>query len=191
MRSDAAYLRGLLDGTQTLPGLAIDTDLRWTLLTSLAACGAATEDEIVAEQARDNTATGRERAARALAARPTPQAKARAWSEGVESDSLTNTVVEAVGLGFAQAMDPEVLRPYIVTYHDALLEVWQSRTHAIAEAILVSYYPTLLADRELLEASQRWLDTHPEAPAGLVRLVAENRDGIARALRAQARDAHA
>ena len=188
---DAAYVRGLLEGTQTLPGLAIDTDLRWALLTSLAACGAATEEEIAAEQARDNTATGRERAARALAARPTPEAKARAWSEGVDGDSLTNTVVEAVGHGFAQALDPEVLRPYIVTYHDALLEVWQSRTHAIAEAILVSYYPTLLADHELLNASQQWLDSHPDAPAGLVRLVAENRDGIARALRAQARDADA
>jgi aminopeptidase N len=69
--------------------------------------------------------------------------------------------------------------------------VWQSRTHAIAEAILVSYYPTVLASAELLQASQEWLDAHPEAPAGLLRLVAENRDGIARALSAQARDADA
>ena len=189
--ADAAYLRALLEGTEQLEGLAMDTELRWTLLTSLAACGEATEEEIAAEQERDNTATGRERAARARAARPTAQAKAQAWTEGVESVGLTNSIVEAIGLGFTQANDPEVLRPYIAKYHDAVLSVWQSRTHAIAEAILVSYYPTVLASAELLQASQQWLDAHADAPAGLLRLVAENRDGIARALTAQARDADA
>jgi aminopeptidase N len=188
---DAAYLRTLLDGTATLEGLAVDTEMRWTLLTSLAASGEATEEEIATEHARDNTATGRERAARALAAMPTPEAKARAWAEGVEGVTLTNSVVEAVGLGFAQARDPELLQPYIARYHDVLLDVWESRTHAIAEAILVTYYPTVLASQELLDASQQWLDAHPDAPAGLVRLVAENRDGIARALRAQSRDVDA
>jgi aminopeptidase N len=186
--ADAEYLRGLLDGTEVLDGLAVDTEMRWTLLTALAAVGRATEAQIDAEQQRDNTATGRERAARALAAIPTAQMKAAAWREGVEKDGLPNSVVEAIGLGFGRASDPEVLRPYVERYHDALLQVWESRTHAIAEAILTTYYPMLLADRELLDASQRWLDAHRDAPAGLTRLVAENRDAVARALKAQARD---
>ena len=188
---DAAYLRGLFDGTTTLEGLAVDTEMRWTLLTALAAAGVATRDEVDAELERDNTATGRERAARALAAMPTEEAKATAWRQGVEDTSLPNSVVEAIGLGFTQATDPELLRPYVERYHDALLDIWESRTHAIAESILVTYYPTVLADQHLLDASQGWLDAHADAPAGLVRLVAENRDGIARALRAQARDADA
>jgi aminopeptidase N len=186
---DAEYLRALYDGTQVLEGLAVDTEMRWTLLTALAAGGRATEAEIDAEHARDNTATGRERAARALAAIPTPATKAEAWRQGVEQDSLPNSVVEAIGLGFGRTSDPEVLRPYIEKYHDVLLHVWESRTHAIAEAILVTYYPTVLASGELLEASERWLAAHgSSAPAGLTRLVAENRDAVARALRAQARD---
>ena len=114
--------------------------------------------------------------------------KAAAWREGVEKDGLPNSVVEAVGLGFGRASDPEVLRPYVARYHDAVLEVWESRTHAIAEVILTAYYPMVLADRELLDASQQWLDAHQGAPAGLTRLVAENRDAVARALRAQDRD---
>ena len=46
---------------------AIDTEMRWTLLTSMAAAGVASEAEITAERERDNTSTGREREARALA----------------------------------------------------------------------------------------------------------------------------
>ncbi|KQU66492.1 aminopeptidase N [Phycicoccus sp. Root101] len=189
--ADADFLRGLLDGTGSLEGLAVDTEMRWMLLTALAAVGSATEEEIAAEQARDNTSTGRERAARALAARPTAEVKAQAWHDGVEDPSLPNSVVEATGLGFTQALDTELLRPYVERYHDALLDIWESRTHAIAESILVTYYPTVLADQGLLDASQAWLDSHPDAPAGLVRLVAENRDGVARALQAQSRDADA
>ncbi|WP_406831468.1 aminopeptidase N [Pedococcus sp. KACC 23699] len=188
---DATWLRGLLEGTQSLEGLAVDTEMRWSLLSAMAAGGAATEAEIDAEQQRDNTATGRERAARARAAMPTEQAKAAAWQAGVEDTSLPNSVVEATGLGFTQALDTELLRPYVEKYHDALLDIWESRTHAIAESILVTYYPNVLADEHLLAATQGWLDAHPDAPAGLVRLVAENRDGVVRALRAQSRDADA
>ena len=61
--------------------------------------------------------------------------------------------------------------------------------HAIAEGIVQQFYPAALASRELLEATQAWLDANREAPAALVRLVSENRDSIARALRAQERDA--
>ncbi|WP_270887594.1 aminopeptidase N [Pedococcus sp. 5OH_020] len=189
--ADAAYLRGLFDGTQELPGLAIDTEMRWTLLTAMAAVGAATEQEIAAEQERDNTLTGRERAAKALAVMPTPERKEAAWREAVEGEGLPNTIIEAIGQGFGRATDPQVLRPFVARYHDCLVSLWESRTHAIAEVVLTTFYPSVLADQELLDASEQWLATHHDAPAGLVRLVAENRDGVARALRAQARDADA
>ena len=50
----AAVVRGLLDGTGALEGLSIDADMRWALLTSLVAAGAAGEDEIEAELDRDS-----------------------------------------------------------------------------------------------------------------------------------------
>ncbi|MDF2092888.1 aminopeptidase N [Knoellia sp. 3-2P3] len=186
---DAGYVRGLLEGTEVLDGLAIDTEMRWTLLTSMAAAGAADEAQVRAERERDNTSTGREREARALAARPTPEAKAAAWAAGVESDQLPNSVLDATSLGFGRAVDPTLLLPYVENYHAMLLEVWDRRTHAIAESIVQQFYPAALANQELLDATQAWLDAHRDAPAALVRLVSENRDSIARALRAQERDA--
>jgi aminopeptidase N len=46
-----------------------------------------------------------------------------------------------------------------------------------------------LADSELVDASQSWLDANPQAAAALRRVVSENRDGVARALAVQERDA--
>ena len=66
-----AVVRALLDGTEQLGELVVDTDLRWHLLHQLVASGKAADDEIDRELDADDTATGRRQAAAALAARPT------------------------------------------------------------------------------------------------------------------------
>jgi aminopeptidase N len=185
---DAAYLRDLLDGTQVLDGLAVDTDMRWRLLTSLAACGAATAEDIDAEQQRDNTATGHERAEQARASFPTAEAKAAAWRRGVEEDGLTNAVLEAVAAGFGTVRDTSLLEPYVEKYHAMLDTVETKTSHAIIEILVRGFYPAALADARLHDATQSWLTAHPGAHAAMRRMVAENRDPIARALRAQQRD---
>jgi aminopeptidase N len=185
---DVAWIRGLLDSRVVLDGLAIDTEMRWTLLTSLATAGAAEESEIEAERQADNTATGHERAARALAAIPTAEAKAKAWRKVIEEEGLPNQTVDAIAQGFVRVHDTELLKPFVDLYHGMLSRLWTSRTHAIAEAVVEGFYPVALANRELADASQAWLDANPgEAPA-LRRVVSENRDGVTRALAAQQRD---
>ncbi|MFQ6172983.1 aminopeptidase N [Oryzobacter sp. R7] len=188
---DTSRLRALLDGTETLEGLAVDFEMRWTLLTALVASGAAGAEEVEAERRREDTATGRERAARAHAAVPTAEAKAQAWAAAVEGDGLPNAIVEATGLGFTRMGTPaELLRPYVERYH-AVLDALPERkgSHAVVESVVQVFYPRPLADRELHDATQAWLDAHRTAPAALRRLVVENRDPVARALAAQERDA--
>ncbi len=186
---DTAYLAGLLDGSRTLDGLDVDTDMRWTLLTALAGAGVATEEDIDAEKARDDTATGRERAARALASIPTAVMKEAAWREAVDRDGMPNSVVDAVALGFGRSGAARVLEPFVERYHAMLDRVEEKKSHAIIEAIVTGFYPRTLASAELRDATQTWLDTHGDAEPSLVRLVAENRDSVARSLAAQARDA--
>ena len=187
--TDTTWLRALLKGRAVLEGLAIDTEMRWTLLTSLAMAGAAGESEIEAERQRDNTATGRERAARALAILPTAEAKARAWQRVIEEEGLPNQTVGAIAQGFGRVHEPALLAPYVKKYHAMLGSLWGSRTHAIAESVVLGFYPVMLASRELVDASQHWLDANPEATPALRRVVSENRDGVERALAAQQRDA--
>jgi aminopeptidase N len=186
---DLAWVRGLLDSTAVLDGLAIDTEMRWTLLTSLATAGAAGQREIEAERQKDDTATGYERAARAMASIPTAEAKAAAWQKVIEQEGLPNQTVDAIAQGFVKVHDLALLEPYVEKYHSMLTTLWETRTHAIAKSIVEGFYPMPLADRELRDASQSWLDDNPEAATGLRRVVSENRDGVNRALAAQDRDA--
>ncbi|MDP9393855.1 MAG: aminopeptidase N [Actinomycetota bacterium] len=182
-------VRGLLDGTTALDGLDIDTDLRWHLLHRLVATGRAGDADIEAELARDNTATGQRHAAAARAARPTPEAKEEAWAAVVERDDLPNALQTATIGGFGQVDQRELLRPFVDRYFDVIADVWAKRTNETAQNIVIGFYPTLLADQAVVDRTDDWLATTTEAVPALRRLVVESRDGVARALRAQARDA--
>ena len=56
---------------------------------------------------------------------------------------------------------------------------------------MIGLFPIPLADQRVVDAADRWLADHEDAVPALRRLVIEQRDGVARALRAQARDAQA
>ncbi|MDI3421849.1 aminopeptidase N [Streptomyces luteolus] len=183
-------LDALLDGTQTIEGLAVDTELRWAFVERLAATGRADEEEIAAEYERDKTAAGERHAATARAARPTAEAKAEAWASVVESDKLPNAVQEAVIAGFVQVDQRELLAPYTEKYFAAVKDVWASRSHEMAQQIAVGLYPSLQISQATLDTTDAWLAIE-DPGAALRRLVSESRAGVERALKAQAADAAA
>ncbi|MFE6283431.1 aminopeptidase N [Streptomyces sp. NPDC057877] len=183
-------LEGLLDGSQSVEGLVVDTELRWAFVQRLAAVGRFDETEIAGEYERDRTAAGERHAATARAARPTPGAKAEAWASVVESDKLPNAVQEAVISGFVQTDQRELLAPYTDRFFDAVKDVWDSRSHEMAQQIAVGLYPSVQVAEETLTKTDAWLASAEPTPA-LRRLVSESRAGVERALKAQAADAAA
>ncbi|WP_327175837.1 aminopeptidase N [Streptomyces sp. NBC_01335] len=183
-------LQGLLDGTKAVEGLAVDTELRWAFVQRLAATGLLDEEEIAAEYERDRTAAGERHAAEARAARPSEEAKAEAWALVVESDKLPNAVQEAVIGGFVQTEQRELLAPYAEKYFAAVKEVWDSRSHEMAQQVAIGLYPAIQVSQETLDATDAWLAS-AEPNAALRRLMSESRAGVERALRAQAADAAA
>ena len=184
-----SHVRRLLDGEASVDGLTIDTDLRWHLVHRLAAAGLVGTDALDREQDRDDTATGRRHAAAARAALPDSAAKQAAWTSVVDADDLPTAVQAAVIGGFAHADQRDLLRPFVAPYFDSLLDVWAQRTNETAQQIVVGLFPTLLAEQATVDAADAWLAGHESAPPALRRLVTESRDGVARALRAQQRDA--
>ncbi|WP_326694894.1 aminopeptidase N [Streptomyces sp. NBC_01766] len=183
-------LVGLLEGTESVEGLAVDTELRWAFVHRLAAVGRFDEEEIAGELVRDRTSAGERHAASARAARPTEAAKAEAWASVVESDQLPNAVQEAVIGGFVQTDQRELLAPYTEKYFAAVKKVWDSRSHEMAQQVAVGLYPSLQVSQETLDATDAWLAS-AEPSAALRRLISESRSGVERALRAQAADAGA
>ncbi|PBC77357.1 aminopeptidase N [Streptomyces sp. TLI_235] len=188
-RTDAqlGLLAGLLDGSETIEGLAVDTELRWSLLARLVATGRADDKAVDEELVRDNTSSGQEHAASCRAARPTAEAKAEAWASVVESDKLTNYVQEAVIGGFQQADQRALIAPYREKYFAAVKGVWESRSHEISQQIIVGLFPAYQVEQATLDATDAWLASADPAPA-LRRQVVESRAGVERALKAQAAD---
>ncbi|CAM5431494.1 Aminopeptidase N (Fragment) OS=Streptomyces rochei OX=1928 GN=pepN PE=3 SV=1 [Streptomyces rochei] len=181
-------LRGLLEGTEKIDGLEVDQELRWAFLEPLAAHGEADEGVLAAELARDDTASGKRHQVRCLAARPSAAVKAQAWAQVVESDALSNALVEATIAGFAQPSQRELVAPYAEKYFAAIERVWEERSIQIGMDVVRGLFPSLRDSRETLEATDAWLSAHEDAAPALRRLVLEARDDLARALRGQACD---
>jgi aminopeptidase N len=189
-RSDEGLttLEGLLDGTTSFEGLAVDADLRWTFLTALARAGRADAELIEAELARDNTISGQENAAAARAARPTAEAKAEAWEAAMERDDIANETQRSIVLAFQQHGQDEVLAPYVERYLEAAETMWEHKGTQRASTALEYIFPRPLASQELLDRVDAWLESTSANPAAQ-RYVREGRADVARALAAQAKDA--
>ncbi|MEU8851705.1 aminopeptidase N [Streptomyces sp. NPDC048564] len=183
-------LEGLLDGSHSIEGLAVDTELRWAFVQRLAAVGRFDEAEIAGEYERDKTAAGERHATTARAARPTAEAKAEAWSSVIDSDKLPNALQEAVIVGFVQTDQRELLAPYADTFFEVVKDIWDARSHEIAQQIAIGLYPTIQVSEDTLRKTDAWL-TSAEPNAALRRLISESRAGVERALKAQAADAAA
>ncbi|HRI95025.1 MAG TPA: aminopeptidase N, partial [Nocardioides sp.] len=183
-------LEGLLDGSFALDGLAVDTDLRWTLLSALAKNGRADGARIDEELARDNTISGKERSAAARTLRPTAEAKAEAWELAMVRDDVPNETQRNIVLAFQAYGQDEVLEPYVEKYLTAADTMWEEKGTQRASTALEYIFPKNLASQQLLDRVDAWLESSPANPAAK-RYVREGRDDVARALRAQQKDASA
>ncbi|MEU7529158.1 aminopeptidase N [Saccharothrix sp. NPDC042600] len=181
--ADLRVVRGWYDGTDVLPGLDVDTDLRWRLLQALVAHGAADLPEIAAEEERDPTATGRRRAESARALRPTVEAKQEAWDRAVNDDELPNAVSEAIVAGIQHPGQKELLQPFVARYFADVADVWERRSSERAQSMVIGLFPSWSIAQETVAAADAWLAE--ERPPALRRLVSEGRAGIVRALAAQ------
>ena len=186
-RSEAGldFLEGLLDGSTTPEGLTVGNDIRWAALTALAAHGRADEARLLEERERDNTISGQERAAGALAVMPTAEAKAKAWHDAVVSDDLSNETQRSICYVFDCSGQQELLAPYLEKYLEAADTIWEAKGTQVATTVLEFMFPRALTSQATLDRVESWLETSPANPAAK-RYVAEGRDDIVRALRAQA-----
>ncbi|RYB96079.1 aminopeptidase N [Nocardioides glacieisoli] len=186
---DAALddLLHLLDGSFTVEGLAIDEDMRWTLITALAKSGRFGDAEIDAELEVDKTISGQELAAAARAAQPTPEAKEAAWAAIVDP-STPNETAREVAFSIFRFGQEDVLEPYLEKFLTAAETLVDVLGFHKASTILEYAFPKPLGSAATLARLDEWLAAN-SAPKQAQRYLGEARADIARALEAQAYDA--
>jgi aminopeptidase N len=172
-----------------LTGLTVDTDLRWRIVTALAAAGAIDADGpdtpfIDAEVKRDPTAAGKRNGAQAATARPQAAVKEAAWTSATEDDTLANATTRSIIAGFAQPGQGELLKPFGERYFAAIPGIWDRRSSEVAQTVVVGLYPSWDISDDGIAAADAFL-ADAELPPALRRLVSEGRAGIERSLRAR------
>ncbi len=176
-----------------LSGLTVDTDLRWRVVTALAAAGVIDSDGtqtpfIDAEVKRDPTAAGKRNGAQAATARPQAAVKEQAWVSATEDDTLANITTRSIINGFVQPGQGELLHPFGAKYFATISGIWERRSSEVAQTVVVGLYPSWdISDEGIAAADEFLADT--ELPAALRRLVLEGRAGVERSLRARRFDA--
>ena len=187
--SDAALddLVGLLDGSLTVDGLAVDQDMRWTLITALARAGRYGASEIDAELEVDRTISGKEKAAAARVAQPSAEAKEAGWAALLDP-ATPNETSRAIAFSIFRFGQEDVLTPYLEKYLTAAETLIDTIGFHKASVILEHGFPTPLGSSATLARLDEWL-AEGHASTGAQRYVGEARAEIARALTAQEHDA--
>jgi aminopeptidase N len=179
----------LLSGKTQMNGLEIDTDLRWELLTALSVGGKATKERIDVELEADNTANGQKAHAAAIAAMPEKKSKQEIFDKLVDTDQMSNALVNSASLAFGRVMDTAVLEPFVDQYFSKVLSIWENKTYHMAEYLLVNLYPLAIVNEALANQTEQFLKNAELAykPA-LKRIIVENLANVQRALSAQSTD---
>ncbi|WP_297083893.1 aminopeptidase N [uncultured Demequina sp.] len=185
----ADQVQTLLDGTATLDGLPIDSELTWDLVTALAVCGRADDASIDARLAADPGAAGDRRAAGARASIADVEAKRRAWASIAHPDGELPANAEAyeIAIGLGRAGDPALLAPLVDDMLASLRPMFESMDAFMAMRTAGYVFPSYLAGRvpDLESRLESWLADNADAPPVLVKIVTEGLDEVRRALRAQ------
>ncbi len=174
----------LLEGELEVDGLAVDTDLRWHLLTALARAGATSAERIATELERDPTDLGERHAATARASRPDADAKEQAWRRLLEDTSLSHTLSRHLWTGFNRMGQRHVLAPYARRYFEVLDDVWANRSLDWAIEYATGMFPHPSTSPDLLDDVDRIL-RRDDLPGPLRRVLLEERDTLVRTLRAR------
>lgn len=184
---DIGYLTALADGTEVIPGLAIDQDMRWSIATKCVAYGLeGGEARVAAERERDPSDRGQRASIFAEVSAPSGESKAVAWDkilgDGYGSLHLTQS---AMG-GFNWTHQREIVEPYVERYFALLPEVFRDKGREFATSWARALYPRFIVEQQILGRAEQVLAEHGGANPLLDRIIREANDDQLRAIRCRA-----
>jgi aminopeptidase N len=184
---DAARLVRIVDGAESVGGFELDQEMRWSVSVKAVAFGLPEGDRLLEEQsAKDPSDRGHRALLQAEAARPTAEAKERAWERingpGYGSFHLTRAAMS----GFLWAHQTDILAPYVDRFFGHVRDIFEDRDHPFARAYIQLLYPTYRADTDVLERSRSVLAGLNGSLPTLTRQLTEHADELERVIRVRA-----
>jgi aminopeptidase N len=163
--------------------LALDSELRWSLLQRLAVAGRADDASIDAELAGNPSDASRRYAAACRAAIPDARHKEAAWRLLTEGSPGPETV-SAVARGMMQPEHAGLLAPYAERYLAEIPQIFATRSGHMRVQLANVLFPYPAVSPDFVVRIQEFLAS-PRDP-DLVRIVSDHMETARRALRAAA-----
>ena len=178
-----ALLGRLADGAETIEGLTIDQDMRWSIAVKHVAHGiAGAEERMAGEAERDPSDRGQRNTIRGGVAVPEAAAKEVAWEkvlgEGYGSLYLTNA---AMG-GFNWSHQRDLLEPFVDRFFEAAPGVFKTRDNEFATDFFRAMAPSYRVEREIVARAEELLPRVADDVV-LTRMLREFVDDMTRAIR--------
>ncbi|HEX8306513.1 MAG TPA: aminopeptidase N [Jatrophihabitans sp.] len=182
---DVAWLRAWWAGEQLPDGLAIDAELRWALVTRLAALGALSEAGIDAELARDESTSGVVHAARARAVRPDPAAKQAAWALLTQPSQRPAYELYAIAESFFEPSQSELTAGYLPRFFAEMPATAGHRHGWALGSVIFRAFPVSAASPDVLRLAEDALaePRAAELAPPVRRALVDGTDALRRALR--------
>ncbi len=182
-RDDVALVAAQLAGTDVLPGLAVDAELRWRLLTALAGA-----DSCRPTRSRRSSVVTRPEPG----SRPQPPSRRRcrggatehAWDLAVVRPDTSGSVRRAVMGAFWHNGQDAALDGWVERYSTEAAGIWSRTSSGTATEYLRGMFPTVLASPSLVERARRFRQL-PDLDPSVRRYVGQGIDDAVRAVAAQ------
>jgi aminopeptidase N len=172
----------LADGAETVAGLTIDQDMRWTVAIKSVAYGLdGAEARVLAERARDESDRGQRAVLRAEVSRSDAAEKATAWGRFMDGSYGSLKLTGAAMSGFNWTAQREILAPYSERFFSEVLGVFETKDKEFSSTYFRNLFPGFRVDQATLERSERAL-AEAEGNAVLTRMLKEANDDLARAI---------
>jgi aminopeptidase N len=144
---DDAVLRGWLAATPE--GIELDLDLRWRILSRLAALGAVSRAELQEAYDAEPANDARVALTGALCSLPDAEAQTYAWSIFTGETDLPNYDVVAAGQGLWRGPE-ELTAPYVERYFQDLPQTVQKRSGWVLATAAEAFFPADAVSEETL-----------------------------------------
>lgn len=180
---EQSRLARLLGEKNVIPGLEIDQEKRWSIVTRLAALGYANAHSLLEEEKlRDTSERGNKSAYKARVSLPDENFKQSAWKQFIDGEGLPLSHMRAGMSSFFQREQLTLTQPYIEAYFNALPKLAETKEHHYVRAFARSLFPKSHVDHDVLKQSEALLRKNA-LPYYVKRTLLEANDGLRRALR--------
>ncbi|HJP41209.1 MAG TPA: aminopeptidase N, partial [Dehalococcoidia bacterium] len=181
---DLGFCADLADGKESIEGLTIDQDMRWSIATRFTGLGLeGAEQRVQTEIERDKSDRGSRNAITAAVSKPAPEGKQQAWDrihgEGYGSLQLTNAALA----GFNWWRQREIIEPFAKRFFEAAPDVFRNRDNEFTRGYGVQMFPSYIAEEWVIERSEQLMKEIGDSVPMLRRTLMESNDELGRAIR--------